>query len=159
MNPAKLKLAFFVSRTSLQFLLRARHNEKEFRVKPATPFNYFQYLLTKSLKQCSEKILFNSTLVPQDISQNKSLRKSLIPQYEFYKHRVYVQNEQKSQSNPIYNTQLISGESSQRYPYANLFPLYTIKDPSRSFWTLLEIEPTSTYSYIPALIKNIPNLL
>ena len=41
----------------------------------------------------TEKILFNSTLIPQDISQNKSLRKSLIPQYEFSKHRVYVQNE------------------------------------------------------------------
>ena len=37
------------------------------------------------------------------------------------------------QSNPICNTQLISGESSQRYPYANLFPLYIIKDPSGSF--------------------------
>ena len=41
----------------------------------------------------TEKILFNSTLVPQNISQNKSLQKSLIPQYEFYKHRVNVQNE------------------------------------------------------------------
>ena len=41
----------------------------------------------------TEKILFNSTLVPQNISENKSLQKSLIPQYEFYKHRVYVQNE------------------------------------------------------------------
>ena len=63
-----------------------------------------------------------------------------------------------SPKNPIYNTQPISGESSQRYPYANLFPLYTSKDPSRSFWTLLEMEPTRTYSYIPALIENIPNL-
>ena len=41
-------------------------------------------------------------------------------------------------------------------PYANLFPIYIIKDRSRSFWTLLEMEPTRTYSYIPALIKNIP---
>ena len=65
----------------------------------------------------------------------------------------------KSQSNPIYTTQLISGESSQRYPYANLFPLFVIKDPSRSFWTLLEMEPTRTYSCIPALIKNIPSVL
>ena len=64
-----------------------------------------------------------------------------------------------SQSNPIYNTQLISGESSQRCPYANLIPLYIIKDPSRSFWTLLEMEPTRTYSYILALIKNIPHVL
>ena len=28
-------------------MLRARRNEKEFRVKPATSFKYFQYLLTK----------------------------------------------------------------------------------------------------------------
>ena len=81
--------------SALEILLRARRNEKEFKVKPATSFKYFQYLLTENLKQCSrqKKILFNSTLVPQNISQNKSLQKSLIPQYEFYKHRVYVQNE------------------------------------------------------------------
>ena len=36
-------------------LLRARRNEKEFRVKPATSFNYFQYLLTENLKQCSRQ--------------------------------------------------------------------------------------------------------
>ena len=78
-----------------KILLRARRNEKELKVKPATSFNYFQYLLTKKFKTMfkTEKILFNGTLVPQDISQNKSLRKSLIPEYEFYKHRVYVQNE------------------------------------------------------------------
>ena len=29
-------------------LLRARRNEKEFKVKPATSFKYFQYLLTKN---------------------------------------------------------------------------------------------------------------
>ena len=28
-------------------LLRARRNEKELKVKPATSFKYFQYLLTK----------------------------------------------------------------------------------------------------------------
>ena len=59
----------------------------------------------------------------------------------------------------MFNTQLISGESSQRYPYANLFPFYIIKDPSRSLWTLLEMELTRTCSQIPALIKNIPNVL
>ena len=36
-------------------LLRARRNEEEFRVKPATSFNYFQYLLTENLKQCSRQ--------------------------------------------------------------------------------------------------------
>ena len=41
---------------SLQdILLRARRNEKEFKVKPATSFNYFQYLLTENLKQCSRQ--------------------------------------------------------------------------------------------------------
>ena len=29
-------------------LLRARRNEKELKVKPATSFKYFQYLLTKN---------------------------------------------------------------------------------------------------------------
>ena len=64
-----------------------------------------------------------------------------------------------SQSNPIYIAQLISGESSQRYHYANLFLLYIIKDPSRSFWTLLEMEPTRICSHIQAIIKNIPTVL
>ena len=80
---------------ALSNLLRARRNEKELKVKQGTSFKYFQYLLTKKIKTKfkAEKIKFNSTLVPQNISQNKSLQKSLIPQYEFYKHRVYIQNE------------------------------------------------------------------
>ena len=46
-------------------VLRARRNEKEFKVKPATSFKYFQYLLTDNLKQRlrQKKILFKSTLV------------------------------------------------------------------------------------------------
>ena len=141
----------FISRTtSPKFLSRARRNKK-----------YFQYLLTKNIKTKfkAEKILLNSTLVPQNISQNKSLQKSLIPIYEFSKHSVFSPKRIISQSIPIYNIQLISGKSSQRYPYANLSPFYIIKNPSRSFWTLLEMEPTRTNSYIPALIKNIPNVL
>ena len=31
-------------------MLRARRNEKDFKVKPATSFKYFQYLLTKKIK-------------------------------------------------------------------------------------------------------------
>ena len=45
----------------IQFLkyimLRARRNEKELKVKPATIFKYFQYLLTKNkTKFKAEKI-------------------------------------------------------------------------------------------------------
>ena len=49
------------------FVLRARRNEKELKVKPATNFKYFKYLLTKKIKTNfkTEKILFNSTLAPQ----------------------------------------------------------------------------------------------
>ena len=36
-------------------VLRARRNEKEFKVKPATSFKYFQYLLTENLKQSSRQ--------------------------------------------------------------------------------------------------------
>ena len=36
-------------------MLRARRNEKEFKVKPATSFKYFQYLLTENLKQSSRQ--------------------------------------------------------------------------------------------------------
>ena len=31
----------------VQVVLRARRNEKDLKVKPATSFKYFQYLLTK----------------------------------------------------------------------------------------------------------------
>ena len=41
-----LKLCFLGF--SLAPVLRARRNEKEFKVKPATSFKYFQYLLTKT---------------------------------------------------------------------------------------------------------------
>ena len=34
----------------VEILLRARRNEKELKVKPATSFKYFQYLLTKKIK-------------------------------------------------------------------------------------------------------------
>ena len=34
--------------TIFNLLLRARRNEKELKVKPATSFKYFQYLLTKN---------------------------------------------------------------------------------------------------------------
>ena len=37
------------------FLLRARRNEKEFKVKPATTYKYFQYLLTANLNQSSRQ--------------------------------------------------------------------------------------------------------
>ena len=36
-------------------MLRARRNEKDLKVKPATSFNYFQYLLTENLKQTSRQ--------------------------------------------------------------------------------------------------------
>ena len=32
----------------IYILLRARRNEKDLKVKPATSFNYLQYLLTKN---------------------------------------------------------------------------------------------------------------
>ena len=32
----------------MYLLLRARRNEKDLKVKPATSFKYFQYLLTKN---------------------------------------------------------------------------------------------------------------
>ena len=41
---------FRISDARPQFLLRARRNEKELKVKPATSFNYFLYLLTKKIK-------------------------------------------------------------------------------------------------------------
>ena len=39
----------------LTLLLRARRNEKKIKVKPATSFKYFQYLLTKELKLSSRQ--------------------------------------------------------------------------------------------------------
>ena len=42
-------------------LLRARRNEKDLKVKPATSFKYFQYLLTK-LKQSSRQRKYNLTV-------------------------------------------------------------------------------------------------
>ena len=36
-------------------LLRARHNEKELKVKLATSFKYFQYLLKKKKKKQSSR--------------------------------------------------------------------------------------------------------
>ena len=42
-------------KTHMVILLRARRNEKEFKVKPATSFKYFQYLLTENLKQSSRQ--------------------------------------------------------------------------------------------------------
>ena len=45
-----------------QLLLRARRNEKELKVKPATSFKYFQYLLTKKLKQSSRQRKYNLTV-------------------------------------------------------------------------------------------------
>ena len=55
---------------------RARCNEKELKAKPATSFKYFQYLLTKKIKTKfkTEKILFDSTLVPQNLSQNNPFK-------------------------------------------------------------------------------------
>ena len=54
-------------------VLRARRNEKEFKVKPATSFKYFQYLFKKNnTKFKAEKILFNSTLVPQNVHKTIS---------------------------------------------------------------------------------------
>ena len=46
----KFVVLFFVSRTSPEFLLRAKRNEKELKIKPATSFEYFLYLLTKKNK-------------------------------------------------------------------------------------------------------------
>ena len=46
-------------------------------------------------------------------------------------------------------------DAPMQIPSLLIFNFY-IKDPSRSFWTLLEIEPTRTCSHIPALFKNIP---
>ena len=43
-------------------LLRARPNEKELKVKPATSFKYFLYLLTKKLKQSSRQRKYNLTV-------------------------------------------------------------------------------------------------
>ena len=43
-------------------LLRARRNEKDLKVKPATSFKYFQYLLTKKLKQSSRQRKYNLTV-------------------------------------------------------------------------------------------------
>ena len=37
-------------------VLRARHNEKELKVKPATSLKYFQYLLTKKKIKTKLKI-------------------------------------------------------------------------------------------------------
>ena len=51
----KAETCFFVSRASPQFLLRARRNEKELKVKPATSFKYFQYLSTKNLDKVLDK--------------------------------------------------------------------------------------------------------
>ena len=50
-----LMLKFFM-------LLQARCNEKDLKVKPATSFKYFQYLLTKKLKQSSRQRKYNLTL-------------------------------------------------------------------------------------------------
>ena len=47
---ALMKVRILVLIKFLRILLRTRRNEKEFRVKPATSFKYFQYLLTKKIK-------------------------------------------------------------------------------------------------------------
>ena len=43
-------------------MLRARRNEKDLKVKPATSFKYFQYLLTKKLKQSSRQRKYHLTV-------------------------------------------------------------------------------------------------
>ena len=49
--------SFPLSDVKLYQVLRARHHEKELKVKPATSFKYFQYLLTKNkTKFKTEKI-------------------------------------------------------------------------------------------------------
>ena len=51
-----------ISADGLIVLLRARRNEKELKVKPASSFKYFQYLLTKKLKQSSRQRKYNLTV-------------------------------------------------------------------------------------------------
>ena len=36
-------------------VLRARRNEKDLKVKPATSFKYFQYLLTKNINKVQDR--------------------------------------------------------------------------------------------------------
>ena len=49
-------LRYFLAKNG-SVLLRARRNEKDLKVKPATSFKYFQYLLTKiKTKFKAEKI-------------------------------------------------------------------------------------------------------
>ena len=71
----------------VRLVLQARRKKKEFRVKPATSFYYFQY-------QDRENI------IQQYLSPSEYFSKQIAPKvsdptilYEFYKHRVYVQNE------------------------------------------------------------------
>ena len=59
----KMDIYFRLNSFTLQFtLLRARRNEKEFKVKPATSFIYFQYLLTENLKQSSRQKIYYLTV-------------------------------------------------------------------------------------------------
>ena len=75
-------------------------------------------------------------------------------------------NKQGIQSNlPSYTTMNQGIICAKVYPEGiqpikgNNCGLIPTKDPSRSCWTLQEIEPTRTCYHIPALVKNIPNVL
>ena len=50
-----LKLDLLCYKPGIMRKNQARHNEKESKMKPATSFKYFQYLLKKKLKQSSRQ--------------------------------------------------------------------------------------------------------
>ena len=56
-------------------VLRTRRNEKELKVKPATSFKYFQYLLTKN----SNKVKVRENIIKQYISPSEYFSKQIPP--------------------------------------------------------------------------------